>query len=86
LTDHVGTGAAWRPTERLRAESGKFARGHALLTTAVVIHGRSTACPPGLWELLPLPAFDEGDEISAAVFFVTPRSRGSVRLTARLEE
>jgi choline dehydrogenase len=30
-----------------------------------------------------LPAFDEGDEISAAVFFMNPRSRGSVRLTAR---
>ena len=83
LTDHVGTGAAWRPTERLRAESGEFARDHALLTTAVVIHGRSSACRPGLWDLLLLPAFDEGDEISAAVFFVRPRSRGSVRLTAR---
>jgi choline dehydrogenase len=86
LTDHVGTGAAWEPTERLRVESAAFAREHELLTTAVVIHGRTGECPPALWDLLLLPAFDEGDEISAAVFLMNPVSRGSVRLTARAPE
>jgi choline dehydrogenase len=80
LTDHVGTGAAWRPTGQLQADSAEFAREHELLTTAVVIHRRTSACTPELWDLLVLPAFDEGDEISAAVFFMNPRSRGSVRL------
>jgi choline dehydrogenase len=86
LTDHVGAGAAWQPTERLRTESAEFASEHDLLTTAVVIRGSSSACPPALWDLLLLPAFDEGDEISAAVFFLTPWSRGSVRLTKRKAE
>jgi choline dehydrogenase len=86
LTDHVGAGAAWQPTERLQAESAELAREHDLLTTAVVIHGRSSVCRPELWDLLVLPAFDEGDEISAAVFFMKPQSRGSVRLTARSPE
>jgi choline dehydrogenase len=83
LSDHVGTGAGWQPTERFQNEIEAFERDHPLLMAAVTVQARSSACAPGVCDLFLFPAVDPGHEISAAVFAMKPRSRGSVRLTAR---
>jgi choline dehydrogenase len=83
LADHVGTAAEWTPTDRLTAETAEFEREHALVMAAVTVRHRSSACPPGVCDVFMFPAIDPGYEISAAVFAMKPRSRGSVRLTAR---
>ena len=83
LTDHVGTGAAWEPTERLHRETRAFERDHPLLMASVTVRKRSRSCAPGVNDLFFFPAVEPGYEISAAVFAMKPRSRGSVRLTAQ---
>src|SRR5919201_2572996 len=80
LIDHVGTGAGWQPTERLQRETAEFERERGRLSMTVAIRERSPSCPAGVWDLLLLPAVDPGYEISAVVFYMKPRSRGSVRL------
>ena len=52
----------------------------------VTIEARSAACAEGVCDLFLFPALDppgpEGYEVSAAVFAMKPRSRGTVRLTS----
>ena len=86
LVDHVGTGAAWEPTERLLAETTAHEAEHGLYMGQVTIAVRSGSCPPGVRDLFVFPALDIGPEISGAAFAMKPRSRGSVRLTAREPE
>jgi choline dehydrogenase len=86
LTDHVGIGAAWEPTERLQRETEAFERGRPLMMASVTVQRRSRSCGPGASDLFLFPEVDPGYEISAAVFAMKPRSRGSVRLTAREPE
>jgi choline dehydrogenase len=86
LTDHVGTGAAWEPTERLHRETRVFEGDHPLLMASVTVQTRSRSCPPGVSDLFLFPAVEPGYEISAAAFAMKPRSRGSVRLTSREPE
>ena len=83
LTDHVGAGAAWEPTERLHRETQAFERDHPLLMASVTVRKRSRSCAPGANDLFFFPAVEPGYEISAAAFAMKPRSRGSVRLTAQ---
>jgi len=82
LTDHVGVGAAWEPTERLLEETAAHEAEHGLYMGQVTIAVRSRSCPPGVRDLFVFPALDIGPEISGAAFAMKPRSRGSVRLTA----
>jgi choline dehydrogenase len=80
LVDHVGTGAAWEPTERLLTETAAHEAVHGLYMGQVTIAERSRSCPPGEKNLFVFPALDAGPEISAAAFAMKPASRGSVRL------
>ena len=86
LTDHVGTGAGWEPTERLLAETAAHDAEYGLWMAQVTLAARSRSCPPGLNDLFMFPALDPGPEISAAVFAMKPFSRGSVRLNGREAE
>ena len=86
LVDHVGTGAAWEPTERLLAETAAHEAVHGLYMGQVTVVARSASCPPGLSDLFLFPAVDLGPEISAAAFAMKPASRGSVRLNGREAE
>ena len=80
LVDHVGTGAAWEPTERLLAETAAHEAEHGLYMGQVTIAASSRSCQPGVRDLFVFPALDVGPEISGAAFAMKPRSRGSVRL------
>jgi choline dehydrogenase len=80
LLDHVGTGAAWRPTERLLAETAAHEAEHGLYMGQVTVAGSSPSSPQGVRDLFVFPSLDVGPEISGAVFAMKPRSRGSVRL------
>jgi choline dehydrogenase len=80
LIDHVGTGAAWEPTERLLDETAAHEAEHGLYMGQVTIAVASRSCPPGVRDVFVFPALDVGLEISGAVFAMKPRSRGSVRL------
>jgi choline dehydrogenase len=86
LIDHVGTGAAWEPTERLLAETAAHEAEHGLYMGQVTIGASSRSCPPGVRDMFVFPALDVGAEISGAAFAMKPRSRGSVRLHAREPE
>jgi choline dehydrogenase-like flavoprotein len=84
LADHVGTGAAWAPTQRLLDETAAHEAEHGLYMGQVTIPERSTSCPSGTFDdLFLFPALDVGPEISAAAFAMKPFSRGSVRLHSR---
>ncbi len=80
LVDHVGTGAAWEPTERLLDETAAHEAEHGLYMGQVTVAGRSRSCPPGTRDLFLFPALDIGPEISGAAFAMKPWSQGSVRL------
>ena len=80
LLDHVGTGAAWRPTELLLAETAAHEAEHGLYMGQVTVAGSSRSSPQGVRDLFVFPSLDVGPEISGAVFAMKPRSRGSVRL------
>jgi choline dehydrogenase len=81
LVDHVGTGAAWEPTQRLLDETAAHEAEHRLYMGQVTISERSTSCPSGTFDdLFLFPALDIGPEISGAAFAMKPFSRGSVRL------
>jgi choline dehydrogenase len=80
LVDHVGTGAAWEPTELLLAETAAHEAEHGLYMGQVTVVARSRSCPIGLSDLFVFPALDVGPEISGAAFAMKPASRGSVRL------
>jgi choline dehydrogenase len=74
LTDHVGVGFGWEPTERLRSETAEFAAAHLLYMAGVTVRLAR--------DLFLFPAIDFDHEISAAVFDMKPRSRGRVSLTS----
>ena len=80
LIDHVGTGAAWEPTERLLAETAAHEGEHGLYMGQVTIAASSRSCPPGVRDIFVFPALDIGPDISGAAFAMKPYSRGSVRL------
>ena len=80
LIDHVGTGAAWEPTEQLLTETAAHEAEHGLYMGQVTVAASSRSCPPGVRDLFVFPALDVGPEISGAAFSMKPRSRGSVRL------
>jgi choline dehydrogenase len=80
LIDHVGTGAAWEPTQGLLDETAAHEAEHGLYMGQVTVAVASRSCPPGVRDLFVFPALDVGPEISGAVFAMKPRSRGSVRL------
>jgi choline dehydrogenase-like flavoprotein len=71
LADHVGTGAAWEPTERLLSETAAHEAEHGLYMGQVTVKVR---------DMFIFPALDIGPEISGAAFAMKPHSRGSVRL------
>ena len=82
LADHVGVGMAWETTARCLEETAAYEAVHPLFMAGVTARGRSGHDPDGLPDLFLFPGLDPGPEISAAVFAMKPRSRGSVRLTS----
>ena len=85
LADHVGVGFRFEGTERLLADAAGYERERPLLMAQVTLASASRACEPGLWDLFTFPSLERGPdgfEVSAAVFAMKPRSRGTVRLTA----
>ena len=80
LSDHVGTGLAFAPTDRLVAETARFARTRPVFMAQVTVRGRTASCPEGVADVFLFPAVDPGPEISAGVFAMKPVSRGSVAL------
>jgi choline dehydrogenase len=78
LADHVGVGMGWEPTSELHDDCAGFEADHPLFMAGLVAKKDDLFLFPAL-----NPARDKGRyEISAAVFLMKPRSRGSVRLTA----
>ena len=75
LSDHVGTGMGWEPTEQLRADWDRWTADHPLAFAGVTIRAADG-------DLFLFPAVEPGYEISAAVFAMRPRSLGRVSLTA----
>ena len=73
LTDHVGVGLAWEPTDTLQEETARFEEEHPLYMAQVTIAREDR-------DLFLFPAVDPGYEISGAVFAMKPHSRGSVSL------
>jgi choline dehydrogenase-like flavoprotein len=74
LVDHVGVGAAWEPTPKLHEETARFEASQSLFMAAVTLADG---------DLFIFPALDSTDyEVSAVVFNMRPRSRGSVRLSS----
>jgi choline dehydrogenase len=90
LIDHPGVGVGWAPSERLHADTARFAENHAVFMGGIIFKGRSRFCPEQLWDLHVFPATDPGRdelghptgsyELSAAVFGMKPGSRGRVAL------
>jgi choline dehydrogenase len=73
LADHVGVGIGWEPTAALQEDAAAFELGRPLYMAGITVRAD---------DLFFFPALDPGYEISAAIFLMKPRSRGSVRLTA----
>jgi choline dehydrogenase len=71
LTDHVGVGIAWEPTEELRRAVDGFAKRAEVYMAQVTLR---------VSHLFLFPALDPGWEISAAAFAMKPWSRGRVGL------
>jgi choline dehydrogenase len=74
LSDHVGTGIAWRNTPELVEDTQRHELDHPLFMAGVTIM---------IDDVFLFPDLGADYSISAGVFFMKPRSRGSVRLTAR---
>ena len=77
LSDHVGVGFRFEGTPRLLREAEAYERERPLFMAQVTI-----APTPDLFYFPSLEHGPEGFEVSAAVFHMKPRSRGTVRLTA----
>jgi choline dehydrogenase len=71
LADHVGVGMGWEPTQALQDDCAGFEAEHPLFMAGVTLK---------IEDIFLFPGLDPGYEISAAVFSMNPRSRGSVRL------
>lgn len=82
LTDHVGVGLGWEPTDALQDETAAFEAEHPLFMAQVSVAVPAPTSPAGTWDLFLFPAVDPGYEISTAVFAMKPASRGSVTLTS----
>ena len=74
LSDHVGTGMGWEPTDELRADWDRWTADNPLASASVTIRAADG-------DLFLFPAVDPGYEISAAVFAMGPLSLGRVSLT-----
>jgi choline dehydrogenase len=74
LIDHVGVGFGWEATADLLAEAADFEAANPLYMAGVAVRPDR--------DLFVFPAIESGYEISAAVFDMKPRSRGTVSLTS----
>ncbi len=86
LSDHVGVGFGYEPTDAYEREIRSFAEDRDVAMAQLTIPVRSSRCPEGVCDLFLFPAVDpeeEGYAISAAVFAMKPKSRGWVRLASR---
>jgi choline dehydrogenase-like flavoprotein len=87
LLDHCGTGIAWRPSDRLDAETVEHERRHGLFEAHAVLKAASSSCPPGSWDIQLLSWTNRIDvpgryEASAGVFHMKPRSAGRLHVTS----
>jgi choline dehydrogenase len=80
LTDHVGVGFGWEPTEALQRETDAFAERAPVYMAQVTARAKTANCPADISDLFFFPGLDPGWEISAAVFVMKPFSRGRVSL------
>lgn len=88
LIDHPGAGIGWRPSERLHEELGAFCAERSLFRPQTTLRLQSRDCPPDCWDLFGFSWVEEADapgvyEPSAAVFAMSPYSRGRVTLRSR---
>jgi choline dehydrogenase len=86
LCDHVGAGLGFEPTDAFRHEIREFAETQPVAMAQVTIPLRSSICPEDVCDLFLFPGLDPeegGFAISAAVFAMKPRSRGSLRLRSQ---
>ena len=74
LVDHVGVGMGWQPSQALQDDCAGFEAEHPMFMAGTIARDGNLFLFPGL---------GPGYEISAAVFLMKPRSRGSVRLTSQ---
>jgi choline dehydrogenase len=75
LSDHVGTGMSWRSTTELIDDTRRHELDHPLFMAGVTVSIDDVFLFGG--------SLGADYSISAGVFFMKPRSRGTVRLTAR---
>jgi len=83
LQDHVGVGFGYEATTAFARDMQVFASTSPVTMGAVTLPVRSSRCAPGVHDLFLFPGVEpeeDGYAISAAVFAMKPRSRGSVRL------
>jgi choline dehydrogenase len=83
LSDHVGVGFGFEPTDAFREEIRRFEAERPVAMAQATVPIRSSRCPDGVGDLFLFPALDpldDGYELSAAVFAMKPESLGSVRL------
>ena len=73
LVDHVGTGIAWAATRDLVEETRRHELDHPLFMAGVTVK---------VDDVFLFPDLGADYSISAGVFYMKPRSRGTVRLTA----
>lgn len=85
LSDHVGVGLGFEPTDEYERAIRAFAAKRRVAMAQVTLPVRSTRCPEGVCDLFLFPAVDpeeEGYAISVGVFAMKPASLGSVRLAS----
>ncbi len=83
LTDHVGVGMSWEPTDALQQETAAFEAAWPLFMAQVSVAAASELCTDGSWDVFTFPALDPGYAISAGIFAMKPYSRGRVTLLSR---
>jgi choline dehydrogenase len=82
----VGAGLGFEQTRAFRDEIREFAETQPVAMAQVTIPLRSSSCPEGVCDLFLFPGLDPEEDdyaISAAVFAMKPRSRGSLRLRSQ---
>jgi choline dehydrogenase-like flavoprotein len=84
LLDHIGSGAAWEPSEELQAATAVHDAEAPMFEPHLVLKAASRSCPEGSWDIHLLswtnPTERGRYEVSCGFFLMDARSSGRVRL------